>query len=181
MHGEGARSAGAASPVTTAAPADYRPNVGLMLIGPQRRIFIGRRLNQVDAWQMPQGGVDDGETPIEAACRELLEEVGTAKSLLLRATRDWVTYDVPPELHPPHWKHRWRGQAQLWFALAFTGQDSDIDLTAHEQEFDAWRWAAPDELLATVVSWKRPVYETVLNEFSDLLVPGRDSNTGAGS
>jgi putative (di)nucleoside polyphosphate hydrolase len=154
----------------TAVPEFYRPNVGLMLIGAQRRIFIGRRLNQPDAWQMPQGGVDKGETPVEAACRELREEVGTAKALLLRETRDWMTYDVPAELHPPHWKGRWRGQAQKWFALAFTGRDSDIDLAAHDQEFDAWRWAPAGELLATIVPWKRPVYESVLKEFSDLLM-----------
>ena len=108
-----------------------------------------------------------------SGCRELREEVGTAKALLLRETRDWVTYDVPAELRPPYWKGRWRGQAQKWFALAFTGQDSDIDLAAHEQEFDAWRWAPAGELLETIVPWKRQVYETVLNEFSDLLLLDR--------
>jgi putative (di)nucleoside polyphosphate hydrolase len=150
-------------------PAFYRPNVGLMLIGPGRRIFVGRRLNQPDAWQMPQGGVDKGETPVEAACRELGEEVGTTRALLLRETRDWLTYDVPVAIRPPHWKGRWRGQAQKWFALAFTGRDSDIDLAAHDQEFDAWRWSPPDDLLGAIVAWKRPVYEAVLKEFADLL------------
>ena len=79
-----------------------------------------------------------------------------------------MTYDVPTELHPAHWKGRWRGQAQKWFALAFTGQDSDIDLAAHDQEFDAWRWAAASDLLETIVPWKRPVYAIVLKEFADL-------------
>ena len=153
----------------TDVPEFYRPNVGLMLIGPGRRIFVGRRLYQPDSWQMPQGGVDKGETPVEAACRELGEEVGTTKALLLRETRAWIAYDVPVELHPPHWKGRWRGQAQKWFALAFTGQDSDIDLAAHEQEFDAWRWMPADELLASIVAWKRPVYEIVVSEFYDLI------------
>lgn len=153
----------------TAGPEFYRPNVGLMLIGPQRRIFVGRRVNQPDAWQMPQGGVDKGETPVEAACRELREEVGTAKALLLRESRDWVTYDVPPELQPPHWKDRWRGQAQKWFALGFTGQDSDIDLAAHDREFDAWRWSPSGDLVEAIVPWKRPVYEIVLKEFADLI------------
>ncbi|MBS0523291.1 MAG: RNA pyrophosphohydrolase [Proteobacteria bacterium] len=150
-------------------PRFYRPNVGLMLIGPGRRVFIGRRLNQPDAWQMPQGGVDKGEAPVEAACRELGEEVGTTKALLLRESRDWVTYDVPPAMHPPHWKGRWKGQAQKWFALAFTGSDSDIDITAHDQEFAAWRWAEANELLGLIVDWKRPAYEAVLREFSDLV------------
>ncbi len=155
--------------MTAAVPQFYRPNVGLMLIGPGRRIFVGRRLNQPDAWQMPQGGVDKGETAVEAACRELREEVGTAKALLLRESRDWLTYDVPAALQPPHWKGRWRGQAQKWFALAFVGLESDIDLAAHDQEFDAWRWAAPDELVEAIVPWKRAVYEIVLKEFADLL------------
>jgi putative (di)nucleoside polyphosphate hydrolase len=155
--------------VRTDAPAHYRPNVGLMLIGPGRRIFLGRRLNQPDAWQMPQGGVDAGETPVEAAFRELREEVGTGKALLLRQTRDWIAYDVPQALQPPYWKGRWRGQAQKWFALAFTGRDSDIDLAAHEREFDEWRWAPASDLPALIVTWKRPVYEAVLEEFADLV------------
>lgn len=150
-------------------PEFYRPNVGLMLIGPERQVFVGRRLNQPDAWQMPQGGVDKGETPVEAAFRELGEEVGTTKALLLRESRDWVTYDVPLAMQPPHWKGRWRGQAQKWFALGFTGQDSDIDLTAHHQEFDAWRWVSAHELPGLIVAWKRPVYEAVLKEFADLV------------
>lgn len=153
----------------TGVPDSYRPNVGLMLIGPGRQIFVGRRLNQPDSWQMPQGGVDKGETPVEAAFRELGEEVGTAKALLLRESREWITYDVPVAMHPPHWKGRWRGQAQKWFALGFTGQDSDIDLTAHEQEFDAWRWARASELTSLIVPWKRAVYEIVLREFADLV------------
>ena len=150
-------------------PDFYRPNVGLMLIDPGRRVFVGRRLNQPDAWQMPQGGVDEGETPVEAAFRELGEEVGTTKALLLRESRDWLTYDVPLEMHPPHWKGRWRGQAQKWFALAFTGIDADINLAAHHQEFDAWRWATTSELTELIVPWKRPVYAAVLTEFGDLL------------
>jgi len=157
--------------MTAGAPEFYRPNVGLMLIGPGRRIFVGRRLNQPDAWQMPQGGVDKGETPVEAAFRELREEVGTAHALLLRQTRNWITYDVPEPLRPAHWNGRWRGQAQKWFALAFTGHDSEIDLAAHDQEFEEWRWAPGAELPALIVAWKRPVYEAVLKEFADLVSP----------
>jgi putative (di)nucleoside polyphosphate hydrolase len=140
-----------------------------MLIGPERRVFAGRRLNQPDAWQMPQGGVDKGETPVEAACRELREEVGTTRALLLRESRAWLTYDVPAALRPPHWRGRWRGQAQKWFALAFTGSDADIDIAAHDHEFDAWRWVAARELPGLIVAWKRPAYEAVLREFADLL------------
>jgi len=122
------------------------------------------------AWQMPQGGIDDGESPIEAACRELGEEVGTTKALLLRESRDWITYDVPADIAPVHWKGRWKGQTQKWFALAFTGRDQDIDLAAHEEEeFDAWRWATAREVLDLIVPFKRAVYEAVLKEFADLV------------
>lgn len=154
---------------TLGVPKFYRPNVGLTLISADRRVFVGRRLNQPDAWQMPQGGVDAGETPIEAACRELWEEVGTTKALLLRETREWIAYDVPERARPSHWKGRWRGQAQKWFALAYTGKDEDIDLAAHDQEFDAWRWATAREMIELIVPFKRPVYETVLKEFADLV------------
>ena len=148
----------------------YRRNVGLMLIAPDRRILVGRRLKPAGSWQMPQGGVDDDETPVEAACRELWEEVGTAKALLLRESAQWLTYDVPEPMRPASWKGRWHGQAQRWFALAFTGRDQDIDLAAHEEEeFDAWRWATAREVLDLIVPFKRAVYETVLKEFADLV------------
>ena len=140
-----------------------------MLIAADRRVFVGRRPKQPDAWQMPQGGVDRGETPVEAACRELGEEVGTTKALLLRESRDWIAYDVPDDLQPAHWKGRWRGQAQKWFALAFTGSDADIDIAAHDREFDAWQWVPARDLPSLIVPFKRPVYEAVLKEFADLV------------
>src|SRR5262249_43657581 len=146
VHGAGEHAAHATEAVT----ADrYRPNVGLMLIAPDRRMFIGHRPNMPRelAWQMPQGGIDKGESAGEAACRELAEEVGTSNALLLRESRDWLAYDVPAELQPAHWKGRWLGQRQKWFALAFLGRDGDIDITAHDREFDAWRWATAAEVL----------------------------------
>ena len=155
--------------MTTGRPEFYRPNVGLMLIAPDRRIFVARRAKQPDAWQMPQGGIDDGESAVEAASRELWEEVGTTKALLLRESPKWITYEVPEELRPAHWKGRWLGQAQKWFALAFTGRDSDIDIAAHDQEFDAWQWQAARDMLDHIVPFKRPVYEAVLKEFDDLV------------
>ena len=150
-------------------PERYRRNVGLMLIGPGRRLFVGRRSRQADAWQMPQGGIDDKESPVEAACRELWEEVGTTKALLLRESAQWLTYDVPVAQRPPHWKGRWQGQAQKWFALGFTGHDQDIDIAAHDHEFDTWQWMAAREMLDRIVAFKRPTYEAVLKEFADLV------------
>lgn len=152
-------------------PAGYRPNVGLVLIAPNKRIFVGRRIGggPDENWQMPQGGVDKGETPLEAACRELWEEVGTSQALLLRQTAGWLTYDVPEALRPKYWKGRYRGQAQRWYALAFTGRDGDIDLAAHDREFDAWEWLTAAELLERIVAFKKPIYEKVLGEFRDLV------------
>jgi putative (di)nucleoside polyphosphate hydrolase len=147
----------------------YRRNVGLMLIAPDRRIFVGRRARQPDAWQMPQGGIDQGETAVEAACRELWEEVGTTRALLLRESETWLTYDVPEAERPAHWKGRWHGQSQKWFALAFIGRDADIDIEAHDREFDAWQWLAASDMLERIVPFKRPVYEAVLKEFADLV------------
>lgn len=124
-------------------------------------------------WQMPQGGIDRGESPVEAARRELAEEVGTSKALLLRESRNWITYDVPADQQPAHWKGRWRGQTQKWFALAFTGRDSEIDLDAardpHGPEFDAWKWVTSREMLELIVPFKRAVYEAVVSEFADLI------------
>lgn len=150
-------------------PPLYRPNVGLMLIAPDRRVFVGCRARQPDAWQMPQGGIDDDETPVEAACRELKEEVGTTKALLMRESAEWIAYEVPEDQRPVHWKGRWHGQAQKWFALAFIGTDADIDINAHDREFEAWRWVPARDLPSLIVPFKRPVYEALVKEFADLV------------
>ena len=161
----------AALKASRAAPPDgYRPGVGLMLLGPAKRLLIGERLGPLrDAWQMPQGGIDPGETPREAACRELLEEIGTDRVELLAESRNWYAYDLPPQLIPDHWAGRYRGQSQKWFAFRFTGTDADIDLHAHHAEFARWRWATRDEVLRLIVPFKLPVYRAVLAEFADLL------------
>ena len=148
----------------------YRPCVGIMLLDRDRTLFIGRRQGPlVDAWQMPQGGIDPGETAEAAARRELLEEVGTDQAELIGASRYWYAYDLPEQLIPPFWGGRFRGQTQRWFAFAFTGDDRDIDLGRHTPEFDEWRWAAPEEVLELIVPFKRPVYEAVMREMGDLL------------
>jgi putative (di)nucleoside polyphosphate hydrolase len=141
-----------------------------MLVNPAGLLFVGERRGPVlDAWQMPQGGIDPEEDTRAAALRELREEVGTDHAKLLRESRFWYAYDLAPELIPIQWGGRYRGQTQKWFAFRFTGTDADIDITAYAPEFVRWRWAPPSEVLHLVVDFKRPVYEAVLEEFRDLL------------
>lgn len=148
----------------------YRRNVGIMLIGPQGRIFTGqRRDNSADAWQMPQGGIDKGETPRSAALRELEEEVGTSKAQVLRESAGWLNYDLPDEIAQRMWRGRWRGQTQKWFAMRFLGHDSDINIATAHPEFQVWRWMSADDMLAAIVPFKRDVYRAVCEEFADLL------------
>jgi putative (di)nucleoside polyphosphate hydrolase len=157
----------------------YRPCVGVMLLNDDQRVFVGRRSDRSGApegvgnwWQMPQGGLDAGETPEAAAKRELEEETGITRARLIGRARNWLDYDLPDKLIGVAWHGRYRGQTQLWFAARFEGDDAEIDLAprpGHEQEFDAWQWVPAAELPSLVVPFKRPVYEAVLREFSALL------------
>ena len=150
----------------------YRPGVGVMLFNRAGRVFVGRRLDMPSAaWQMPQGGIDEGETPRAAALRELAEEIGTAKAEFLAESRDWYAYDLPPELRPRLWGGRYRGQRQKWFALRFTGVDADVDLATKHPEFIAWQWAAPESLPGLIVPFKRRLYRDLLAEFGHLAAP----------
>lgn len=146
----------------------YRPGVGIMLINREGRVFVGRRADVPAvpaAWQMPQGGIDPGETPRQAAWRELREEVGTDKAEILGETREWLHYDLPVGIAGRPWGGRWRGQRQKWFAMRFTGADGDIDLAADRHpEFDAWKWVAPERLPELIVPFKRLLYVAVLGE-----------------
>lgn len=147
----------------------YRPCVGIMLINPAGLVFVGQRLdNMVEAWQMPQGGIDEGEAPEQAALRELGEEIGTEKAEIIAESADWLTYDLPHELVPKVWKGRYRGQRQKWYAMRFTGTDRDIDINTKHPEFAAWRWAPHHELPGLIVPFKRALYEAVVAEFAPL-------------
>ena len=146
-----------------------------MLINPEGKVWIGSRDDGNGSsaydyiWQMPQGGIDEGETPEEAALRELWEETGvTADKVTLEAmTDDWILYDLPEHLLGMIWKGKYRGQKQKWALMRFHGSDADIDIATDHPEFTEWKWMAPDELVENIVPFKRSVYEAVLAAFGD--------------
>lgn len=155
----------------------YRPCVGVFLLNRSGAVWVGRRLSKwagdhsESMWQMPQGGIDEGETPRLAALRELHEEIGTNNAEIIAESRQWLTYDLPPEALGTALKGKYRGQKQKWFAMRFLGRDEDIDIAAkpgHKAEFDAWRWVQVRELPDLVVPFKRATYEAVVAEFGDL-------------
>lgn len=149
--------------------ADYRPSVGIMLLNDRSEVFVARRIDVPgDTWQMPQGGIGEGEDPRAAAFRELREEIGTDKAKLMAESRTWLRYDLPKDLIPQSWEGRWHGQRQKWFVMRFSGKDADINLETEHPEFAAWKWVSIDELPAIVISFKRQVYLDLLAEFREL-------------
>ena len=156
----------------------YRPCVGIMVLNRGGFVWAGRRIAEENSeydgspqlWQMPQGGIDKGEDPLPAACRELYEETGMRSVTLLAEAPGWINYDLPRDLVGIGLKGKYRGQTQKWYALRFTGKESEINLKppGHKQEFDAWRWTTMDEVLGLIVAFKRLVYEKVIAAFRHL-------------
>ena len=157
----------------------YRPCVGVMLLNKQGLVWIGRRFQKQNDdgvglwWQMPQGGIDEGEDPAVAASRELEEETSVRSAEIIAEAPGWYNYDLPEHLIGLSWKGRYRGQTQKWFAVRFTGNDSEIDLAppGHKREFDQWRWARMSEIVDLIVPFKKPVYEKVVAAFRHLGQP----------
>tara|TARA_R110002110_G_scaffold1839_11_gene8233 strand:- start:92 stop:607 length:516 start_codon:yes stop_codon:yes gene_type:complete len=155
----------------------YRPCVGITLMNRVGEVFVARRVDDPDGyWQMPQGGIDKGETAIEAALRELEEETGTNKAELLLEMADWVGYDLPADLADKVWKGRYRGQKQRWFCLLFTGEDSDIDINTAHPEFVEWRWMDLQEAVQEVIPFKRDIYRHVADAFAQTALNLRDGD-----
>lgn len=151
----------------------YRQGVGVMLFDRRGHVFVAQRIDMRSAaWQMPQGGIDPGETPREAALRELEEEIGTAKAVILGESRDWHRYDLPAELRAKLWGGRYRGQAQKWFALRFTGRDRDINLATKHPEFHTWKWVPIDDVPPLAIEFKRDIYRQLVEEFRPFAGPG---------
>lgn len=146
----------------------YRPCVGMALFNHDGLVFAGKRIDsRLDAWQMPQGGIDDGEDAPTAAMRELLEEVGTQKAEIIGELDNWLSYDLPADLANTVWKGRYRGQKQRWFALRFTGTDSDINIATDHQEFSEWAWKPLAAMPDLIVPFKRDLYQQVAAAFSE--------------
>ncbi|WP_417458379.1 RNA pyrophosphohydrolase [Kordiimonas sp.] len=150
----------------------YRPCAGILLINKDGLIFVGERIDMPGAWQMPQGGIDDGEGHEEAALRELEEEIGLRPRHVdvLSCTEDWVTYDLPQHLLGKVWGGKYRGQKQKWFLMRLKSADTAINIATEHPEFARWKWTDHANILTEIVPFKRPVYRKVLAE----LLPHRD-------
>lgn len=156
-------------------PLPYRPCAGVILMNRDGRVFVGQRIDStLEAWQLPQGGIDPGETADEAAVRELFEETGVTADkveLIARAPEE-LTYDLPEDMIGKVWKGRWRGQRQTWFLYRFLGEDADIRIETEHPEFRAWRWAEPESLPAMIVPFKKALYEELLVVFAEHFTAG---------
>jgi len=162
-------------PVDPSALAAYRPNAGIVLFNRDGLTWLGKRFQETGpwVWQWPQGGMDAGEDPAEAAYRELYEETGIRADqvMMLGTIERWLSYDFPPEVLAQR-KKNWKGQRQRWFALRFLGDDTDFDLTAvPPQEFETFRWEKLERVPGLIIPWKRPVYEEVVRAFAPLANP----------
>lgn len=152
----------------------YRPCAGIMLANTEGKIFVGQRVDRApegDAWQMPQGGIDEGEDVEEAALRELFEETGINADLIdiIARSRDEYFYDLPDDLVGKVWRGKYRGQRQYWFLMRFKGVDEDVNIETVHQEFSAWQWVAPDRLPHLIVPFKKRLYENIVAEFGELI------------
>lgn len=165
-------------PAKSAGIKPYRRGVGIVLVNTQGRVFVAQRIDTKEpAWQMPQGGIDKGETPRDAAYRELHEEIGTDKARIIATTRKWLRYDLPEDLQSKVWKGRYRGQEQKWFLMKFLGTDADINIETAHPEFSSWKWMPFTHLPRVIVGFKREIYAQVTQAFGERVSRLKDETT----
>ncbi len=151
----------------------YRPCVGMMILNKDNKVLVAKRLdNNADAWQMPQGGIDDGEDPHTAVYREMEEEIGTRNAEIIDEHRDWLKYDLPDHMIGKIWKGRYRGQRMKWFLMRYLGADSDINIETEHPEFSEWKWMDMDHIPQAIVDFKRPLYEQLVTYFTPKALGG---------
>ncbi|MBN8512216.1 MAG: RNA pyrophosphohydrolase [Rickettsiales bacterium] len=153
----------------------FRPGVGMMIVDKENRVFVGKRVDsKTHGWQMPQGGIDIGETPSSAALREMEEEIGCRLGYIIAESKNWYSYRVPDFLIPRLWDGKYCGQKQKWFLIRFTGTDGDINIKTTHPEFDNWKWVNFDQLLADIIPFKLKLYKQVVKEFKQILKNSQD-------
>ena len=144
----------------------YRPCVGICLVNDEGMIFAGKRIdNRAEAWQMPQGGIDEGEDAVTACFREMAEEIGTDKAELVAQHPEWLDYDIPESLANKLWNGAYKGQTQKWMLLRYKGVDADINIATEIPEFESWQWMAPEDLVSLAVPFKQNVYRALMESF----------------
>lgn len=146
----------------------FRPGIGIMILNAQNQVFVGKRIDS-RGWQMPQGGIDLGETPSSAALREMKEEIGSGKGEIIAETKKWYSYNLPDALIPKLWNGQYCGQKQKWFLVKYTGTDSEINLLTDIPEFEEWKWVDIADLTRIVVPFKRKLYSRVIAEFTEII------------
>ena len=147
----------------------YRKGVGMMVFNDDKKIFVGKRIDNQKAWQMPQGGVDENEDCFSAARRELYEETGIQSIRVIEKSKEKYTYDLPEYLLGKLWKGKYKGQKQRWFLIKFLGPDSEINLNQKYPEFNEWKWVDIDELSNLIVPFKKELYLSVIKEFQSFI------------
>lgn len=148
----------------------FREGVGMMILNKHNQIFVGKRIDsKINGWQMPQGGIDLGETPSSAAMREMEEEIGSKNAVIISESKNWYSYRVPEFIIPKLWNGQYCGQKQKWFLIRFTGEDHEININTHYPEFDEWKWTSFDQLLTDIIPFKLELYKQVIKEFIPLL------------